>query len=81
MTTHREMQAIINTQKAYMDNKDSVIRGLNDRITELEGGCCRFNCRTARSNFVAGFEEAASNTNYRVCDAQEVYNEYERKGK
>jgi ribosome modulation factor len=42
-------------------------------------GRCRFNCRTARQNWTAGFREAVSNTNYRTCDADEVYNEWKRR--
>ncbi len=34
--------------------------------------------KDAKENWIAGFREAASNTNYRVSDAQEVYNERQR---
>ena len=48
----------IETMQAYMDNKDSVIKGLCKQITELEEGACRFHCRTARNHFEAGYKAA-----------------------
>jgi len=60
-------------------NREALVERLLEQITELEEGCCRFNCRTARENWVMGFIEAASNTSYRVSDAGKVYDEY-RKG-
>ncbi len=48
------------------------------RIEELEEGACRYNCRTSRATWIAGFREAVSNTNYRSTDAEEVYREWKR---
>ena len=55
------------------------VQNLIDKVSVLEAGACRFNCRTARQNWTAGFNEACSNNNYRVCDADEVYDEWKRR--
>lgn len=47
--------------------------------TKEDDAHCRFNCRTERQAWIAGFREAVSNTNYRACDAQEVYREWKRR--
>jgi len=35
------------------------VQKLIDRVKELEAGVCRFNCRTAKENWVAGYKTAA----------------------
>lgn len=39
--------------------RDATIELLDERIEQLESGSCRFNCRTAKSAFLAGFDAGA----------------------
>jgi hypothetical protein len=57
------------------------------RIAELESGSCRFNCRTAKENWIDGYMEAI-NIEYsdlcqkRLRDEAEIrYNEWKRRQK
>ncbi len=56
--------------------KDEAIHALLREVQELKEGACRYNCRTSRATWIAGFREAVSNTNYRSTDAEEVYREW-----
>ena len=58
--------------------KDETIHALLREVQELKEGACRYNCRTSRAMWITGFRVAASNTNYRVSNAREVYNEWQR---
>ncbi len=33
------------------------VERLKERIKSLEGGCCRFNCRTERQAFIIGYDD------------------------
>ncbi len=48
------------------------------RIKELESGCCRFNCRTAKTNFARGCEWALG---FLPDGWEEVYEELKRREK
>jgi hypothetical protein len=43
-----------------MNIPDKEFAELLQRIEDLEGGACRFNCRTRKAAFMAGFDAGAT---------------------
>ena len=72
MTTDNPLPRQFRKMQRYLDSKDRTIKDLykqlknqnkilaarNKRVDELEQGCCRFNCRTAKDNWCDGFVTA-----------------------
>lgn len=75
MTTDKEVIAL---QLKFMQNKDRVIKGLCKQLADLEAGACRFNCRTAKENWIEGWRCGAPQWKSQK-DAEEAYNEYKQK--
>ena len=56
--------------------KEPTVEELQKRIKELEDGSCRFNCRTAKENWMQGYIEAQHNAARGVnFDAIEAWND------
>lgn len=52
------------------------IKWLEAEIKELKEGACRYHCRTAKKNYMAGFNDGQSALLYNDNgDAQEAWNE------
>ncbi len=45
-------------------SKDDTIRALEREVQELKEGACRYNCRTAKESWVAGFLAANKHTEW-----------------
>ena len=81
-----EVEEKIATMQAYMDNKDSTIKGLCTHIREFEAeiatlkeGVCRFHCRTAKDNWIAGYLYCVSLAGSPGPEyAERNYNEWKR---
>ena len=54
----------------------------DNKIDELEQGACRFNCRTAKENWIAGWEEGVGSIDFggdpEYATGEEAYNEWKR---
>ena len=61
--------------------KDENICALLREVQELKEGTCRYNCRTAKENFLAGMQAGLDDTRMLVTsqDMEKEYSEWKRR--
>ena len=53
-----------------------IVQALRNRIKELEDGACRFNCRTVKEAFIAGYKADLQHDEISDEHAERAYQEW-----